>query len=158
MKRKTIILTVSVMALLFPLISFSQSPIKGNWKHIEYHFESPDTSFTWTNMQPSLYMFDDKYYSMMYVGGEKPRPLVSVPIRDFNLEQFRAMILPFLANSGTYEITDNTFIINPIVAMYPNFMENGSWTFSFEMRDGYLWLTRNFSDQAKGVYKLEKLP
>lgn len=159
MKRRTLAFAIGMMVMLLPAFVTAQSPLEGNWQHVEYSYESKDTSFTWTNLQPSIYIFGEKYYSMMMIHGEEARPLVpdGLGMRSLDRDQLLSIVLPLTANSGTYEIDGNSFTIDPIVAMWPNFMESGTWTFTFEMRDGYLWLTRNFNEHAKGVFKLERL-
>ena len=106
--------------LAVPLIVAAQNnPLLGAWQQTEFSFSSKDTSYTVKNPQPSLYIFGKKYYSEMFVIGDKPRQLLPnnsdrVSISD---KQIRDTFMPFVANSGTYKIDGKKLITSPIVAL-----------------------------------------
>jgi hypothetical protein len=47
----------------------------------------------------------------------------------------------FIANSGTYELTDSTLTTRPMVAKNPTFMAGGSLTFTYQIEGDDLRLT-----------------
>lgn len=127
-----------------------QTSIEGAWKVTERSLKSPDTSWTDTNPQPSLYIFSKQHYSIMFVpsgsdGTSQPRELVSGdqpvlgsvdPTDAEKLAAFDSII----ANSGTYEVSGSTVTTRPTVAKSPNFMSGGSLTFTYELEGDTLQL------------------
>src|SRR5436190_21130755 len=96
----------------------AESPIEGAWSVVS----SKGTDSANPAVQPSLYLFTDKHYSMMRITG--PRTLAagdSVTDAD-KLSAYDS----FVANSGAYEIADSTLTIHPMVARSPNYMAGGS--------------------------------
>ncbi len=121
-------------------------PLEGAWKLVELSTTSPDTSSTITSPQPSLYIFAKQHYSVMYVPGSEPRQLFSgddpiigstAPTDAEKLAAYDS----FIANSGTYELTDSTLTTRPMVAKNPNFMAGGSLTFTYRVEADTLRLT-----------------
>lgn len=95
----------------------------------------------------------------MYVRGNEPRPLMADDANWSTLteEQMRSIFMPFIANSGTYELDGSKLIIRPIVALDPSFMIGGSATHEYKIDGDTLWLTRMFGSGAKLHYKLIRL-
>ncbi len=145
--------------LALPAIVTAQNDLLlGAWKQTEYSFTSTDTSFTIKSPQPSLHIFGTKYYSFMYVTGNEPRPLMD----DWNRytltdEQMRSAFMPFVANSGTYELDGSKLTTRPIVALSPNFMTGGFTTYEYKIDGATLLLTRTSDTGTKRQYKLTRL-
>jgi hypothetical protein len=103
----------------------------------------PDSAAN-TAVQPSLYLFDDKHYSMMRVTGNQPRALAA---KDTSTDAEKlAAYKSFIANTGTYEVADSTLTIHPVVARDPNFMSGGSDKYQFRVSGDTLWLSNTGAD------------
>jgi hypothetical protein len=107
---------------------------------VQLSFTTPDTSGTIADPQPSLYLFTSRHYSIMYVPGSEPRALFRDMSRPTDAEKITAYN-SFIANSGTYALSDSTIETRPIVAKTPNFMAGQSQTYSYRLRGDSLWLT-----------------
>jgi hypothetical protein len=120
--------------------------LEGAWRVAASSVTTPDTSFTNTNPQPSLYIFLERHYSVMFVPGNEPRALFSGDQLVLGAEEPTdaekiAAFDSFIANSGTYEVTGSTLTTRPIVAKTPNFMAGESLTFTYEFEGESLRLT-----------------
>src|SRR5262245_6141454 len=94
-----------------------EPPLEGAWTVVSIHVSGPDSADN-TAVQPSRYLFGDQHYSMMRVTGNQPRALMAT---DSATEAEKlAAYDSFVANTGTYEITDSSLTIHPIVARNPN--------------------------------------
>lgn len=103
----------------------------------------PDSAAN-TTVQPSLYLFGDRHYSMMRVTGNQPRTLAaSDSVTD---AEKLAAYDSFVANTGTYELTDSTLTIHPTVARSPHFMSGGSDKYGFRVSRDTLWLSNTGAD------------
>lgn len=120
-----------------------ESPIEGAWKVASIHVTGPDSANT-TTVQPSLYLFEDKHYSIMRVTGNQPRALAA---KDSATDAEKlAAYNSFIANTGTYEVADSALTIHPIVARSPNFMAGGVDKFYFRVSGDTLWLSSSGAD------------
>ena len=137
----------SAMKLLLALALFAgiahvqstATPLTDVWRVTQVVVTGPDAA-TVSNPQPGLYLFTGKYYSLMVVRGETPRPDLSEKPTDAEL---LAAFTPFVANSGTYEVSGTTLITHPIVAKYPNAMHAGnSGTSTLKLEGKTLVLTQ----------------
>lgn len=119
--------------------------LAGVWQITDMSGTNADGDWVTTNVQPSLYMFMDGYYSVMLVRGDEPRPLMPEDITwdTMTLEQYRAVCSGefFSANSGTYEVSGSSLTTRPMVAKWPNFMDGGSASFTYRIEAGYLHLS-----------------
>lgn len=87
--------------------------LEGAWKVTSV--VTPQQKFA--SPQPSLYIFTKKYYSIMRINGDVPRP-VSLS-KDPSALELQAMYGPtFSANSGSYSVTGDVVTLTPIVAKY----------------------------------------
>jgi hypothetical protein len=121
----------------------AESPLEGAWSVVSMSVTGPDSA-TNTVVQPSLYLFGDKHYSMMRVTGNEPRVLAA---KDSVTEAEQlAAYRTFIANTGTYEVADSTITIHPIVARSPNFMSGGSDKYYFRINGDTLWLSNTGAD------------
>jgi len=122
----------------------ARGPLEGAWRVVEVAVVGgPDEGTRTDTLQPSLYIFAKQHYSMMYVDGAAPRPLLPEDATRTSLTEaeVRATFVPFIANSGTYQVNGSTISTNPIVAMWPNFMTGGSATYEYRVEGDSLWLT-----------------
>jgi hypothetical protein len=121
----------------------AESPLEGAWSIASIHVTGPDSAAS-TTVQPSLYLFGDKHYSMMRVTGNQPRALAAADsVTD---AEKLAAYDSFIANSGTYEVADSTLTIHPVVARSPNFMAGGSDKYHFRVSGDTLWLSNTGAD------------
>lgn len=119
------------------------SPLEGAWSIASIQVTGPDSAAN-TAVQPSLYLFDDKHYSMMRATGNQPRTLFATDSAT-DAEELAAYN-SFIANTGTYEVADSTLTIHPVVARNPNFMSGGSDKYQFRVSGDTLWLSNTGSD------------
>jgi hypothetical protein len=120
------------------MASLSAQDLDGAWVRVAEWWTSPDTSWhRTTRLQPSLYIFSGKYYSITLVPDDAPRAaLPANPTDSQRLVAFNR----FIANAGTFDRRDSTLTIRPLVAKNPNSM-NG-WTHRMVLRQhgDSLWL------------------
>jgi len=118
----------------------TKGALEGAWKVVEVSDTAPDTSYTNTSPQPSLYLFAKQHYSIMVVDGTQPRALFKERFQPTDSEKLAAYD-SFSANSGTYEVTDSTFTTHAIVAKSPNRMAD-DWlpTYTYRVKGDSLWL------------------
>ena len=128
-----------------------QETLEGAWKITEESFESPAAGWTNTRPQPSLYIFAEQHYSIMLVpsgpgGRSQPRELFSGndPVlgsaEPTDAEKVAAYD-SFIANSGTYEVSDSSLTTRPMVAKSPNVMSGESLTYTYQIEGDILQLT-----------------
>jgi hypothetical protein len=109
------------------------SPLVGAWRVSEYTSTGPNAATNRTP-QPGPYLFTEKYFSMVLIAGNNPRPDVD-PAKATDAE-IVASWRPFVAQSGTYEVSGTTLTIHLIVAKVTGRMHPDSYaTFTFK-RDG----------------------
>lgn len=117
------------------------SPIEGAWKIVDVTGSGSDSAATNHNPQASIVTIGPKYYSWMAVSSATPRALhkALTPTAAERLASYDS----FVANSGTYERTDSTFSIHPILARVPNFMGE---TYHVRISGDTAWLQVASSD------------
>ncbi len=120
----------------------SESPLEGAWSIASIHVSGPDSAAN-TTVQPNLFLFGEKHYSMMRATGNQPRTLAATnsPTDAEKLAAYNS----FIANSGTYEVADSTLTIHPVVARSPNYM-GGSDIYHFRISGDTLWLSNTGAD------------
>lgn|SRR4026208_768693 len=119
-----------------------EPPLEGAWSIVSIRVAGPDSAAT--TLQPNLFLFTDRHYSMMRVTGNQPRTLAA---KDSVTDAEKlAAYDSFIANSGTYEVTDSTLTTHPIVARSPNFMSGGSDKYTFRVSGDTLWLANTGAD------------
>ena len=144
--RSRVFLVALILSSLSAMPAVAQESLNGSWVIVESWGEE-DQSGQWRveNAQPSLFIFLEGHYSIAYVRGDSPRPLMDADATraDLDCEQAASMWFPYVSNSGTYEINGATIVTHPTVALWPNFMEGGSATYAFEVDGDLLRLTRS---------------
>jgi hypothetical protein len=120
-----------------------KAPLEGAWKVVDIVVTGADSA-TIHSPQPSLYIFTSRHYSLMSVIGSEPRALykAETPTDSERITAFNS----FVANTGTYDITDSTLTLHPVVARYPNFMAGGNQKQHFHVVGDTLWLTLKSND------------
>jgi hypothetical protein len=126
----------------------ADSPVEGAWSVAGINEMRPDSPAN-TTVQPSLYQFDDRHYSIMRVTGSQPRTLAAKD--SFTDAEKLAAYNSFIANAGTYEVADSTLTIHPVVARSPNFMSGGSDKYHFRVSGDTLWLSNTTADQRTNI-------
>jgi hypothetical protein len=127
---------------LLALIVSASSPLigqtlRGTWKPVEVVIDSgPDRGRHTTDVQPGLLIFTNRYYSMMFVQGFKPRPL---PADNATNEQLGLSFLPFTANAGTYQRRDSTIVFSPSVAKHPAVMAGKPFSTVVRVKGDTMW-------------------
>ena len=112
--------------------------LNGAWVRVAEWWSAPDTSWhRAAGLQPNLYIFSGRYYSIMLVPDDAPRtPLPPQPTDSQRLAAFSR----FIANAGTFEIADSIITIRPIVAKNPNLMNGWTHRMILRQRGDSLWL------------------
>ena len=133
------LLTALAVVIFMPLTAQAQSSaLQGAWTITEVSVTTPDTSWTEANPQPGLYIFLEPHYSTLIVQGSEPRELFSDDPTDAELLSAWS---PFIANSGTYEVSGTTLTVRPLVAKQPNAMSDDSFTYTYQVEGDTLRLT-----------------
>ena len=119
----------------------SKAKLQGAWRVAEVKSTGPNAR-TNSNPQPGLVLFTGKYYSIMTVNSEQPRPDTPADAAKATGQQLAAVWGPFTANSGAYEISGDTIVVHPQVAKNPQVMRAGSsTTYSFKLDGKTLTVT-----------------
>lgn len=95
------------------------SGLVGAWLIIETTVTTPDGTTTDENPQPGIYIFTERHFSSMLVPREA-RPLFSEERTD---EERLTAYDNFIADSGTYELTESLLTTDNIIAKVPNAMD-----------------------------------
>ena len=122
--------------------------IEGAWQAVFSSYEAPDTSWRTSHPPSNLYLFTRRYYSIMTEWGTEPRKPFRDGMHPTEAEEL-ASVRAFVANSGTYDLTDSTLTVRPIVSRNPNFatdLPNSGHQrtnrFSYRIQGDTLWLLR----------------
>jgi hypothetical protein len=90
---------------------------------------------------PGLLIFTGKYWSRMYVDSDQPR----TDIRNLDKASAGEIIAtwgPFVAASGSYEVSGNTLTSKALIAKNPNVMEPGNFAvYTFKIEGNTLTMT-----------------
>ena len=149
MKILTALAIVSLLALTACQQSASQlpdqageqaqtadNPLAGAWRITEASVTSPDTSYTDTDPQPGLYLFLDRHYSTLLVPGPERASFTD----ETTDAEMLAAYENFIANTGTYTVSDSTPTLQHIVTKFPNVMSD-TLTYTYQVEGNTLRLT-----------------
>ena len=116
------------------------TPLTGAWEVTKVQMTGQNAR-TIANPQPGLYLFTGKYFSVMMVMGDHPRPIhPTLPeVPKATAQEILAVYGPYVANTGTYEINGDTLIMHPMVSKNPELM-GGRVTYSFQIQGNSLTL------------------
>ncbi len=155
---QTILRTMAILLASLCLANAvqAQGSIKGVWEVQERTAIEGDESSTISDPQPSLYLFTDGYYAIMFVPGTEPRPdlmVVQQQLRQASGEDLVAAFNTFVANAGTYEVSGSRLTRNIVVARIPGAMGvTADW--EYEVKGDTLTIT---ATNAAGVTTLTTL-
>jgi hypothetical protein len=107
----------------------SRAGIQGVWRVTEIISTGPNG---WDNSspQPGYYFFTKKHYSIIYVGADRPRPLLPDISKATADELRQVFVNSFVANAGTYRLLKGKLYISRVVAKDPIHMQPGQDTTS----------------------------
>ncbi|MGI9259569.1 MAG: hypothetical protein ACR2QQ_12100 [Gammaproteobacteria bacterium] len=121
MKTKISTIAIFVVGLFLATFAQAQGSLQGAWAVTEVAVTGGENPGTNMNPQPSLYLFTDRHYSIMFVPGSEPR--AAAPGEDgFSDEETIASFNSFVANSGSYEISGSNLTYSRMVARVPDVM------------------------------------
>ncbi|HEV7693886.1 MAG TPA: hypothetical protein VGO52_23835 [Hyphomonadaceae bacterium] len=142
MKPTTSMMAIAALSFFaFAQVANAQmaKDIQGVWKAVEVVVPSgPYTGTHTTDVQPSLFIFTKSHYSILSVGGFKPRPALKAAPSSF--EEYAAVYGPFTANAGTYQVKGTNLTSTPSVAAWPALMSGGATPpLELEWKGADLW-------------------
>ena len=116
------------------------TPLTGAWQVTKVQITGPNTR-TVTHPQPGLYLFTGRYFSLIMVMGDHPRPIhPTLPeVAKATPQEILAVYGPFIANTGTYEVDGGSLILHAMVSKNPELM-GGSIIYSFKFEGKSLTL------------------
>ena len=118
-------IAISLTGLCLVSTVQAQGTLQGVWEVRERTQIEGDESTTISDPQPSLYLFTDHYYAIMFIPGTEPRPdlmVVQQQLRQASGEDLVAAFNTFIANAGTYEVSGAKLTRNIVVARIPGAM------------------------------------
>ena len=131
MANRLVAAVAALTAVLSALLLGQSTPsIQGVWRVTEVTTTGPNAS-TDTSPQPGLYIFTRKHYSLVRDSSMNPR--MAIDSRNVTAPDALAAFGPFIAQSGTYDMSGTTLTVTPVVAKFP---ANGNYTpsrWSFEL-------------------------
>ena len=88
--------------------------LQGVWQTVELTITGPGArTITLPEPLANLTIFSGRHYTRVEVQTEKPRPILAAPATA-TADELRATWGPFVAEAGTFEVTDNTITMRPI--------------------------------------------
>ena len=158
---KVFVLSILLAAMSAYAFAQGKSRIEGAWQLTEITMTGK-YAVTMKVTQPSVYIFTKKYYSKIYIGSDKPRPLLDDYTKATQEQLLSIFVDGFDANAGTYEVKADKLTLHPIVAKSPLDMKEGSWTsYSMKISGDTITLTpenSNFGPSKKPItYKLTRV-
>ena len=117
--------------------------VQGVWQTVELTITGPGArTITLPEPLANLTIFSGRHYSRVEVQTEKPRPILATPA-SATADELRATWGPFVAEAGTFEVTDNTITMRPIASKNPAIMGPGVViTYSFKTEGKTMWVTQ----------------
>jgi hypothetical protein len=125
-KNRLVVLTLIAAVLATTGIAGQSRPpsLQGAWKAVEITVTGPSAR-TLTSLQPNLTVISAKHYARVDVQSDGPRPILT-DVTNATADQLRAVWGPFVAEAGTYELTEDTLTLHPIAAKNPAAMVAGA--------------------------------
>ena len=143
-------LVVAVVVLTSLPAAQQGSSLKGAWRVVEVTTGDGKTN---SNPEPGLYIFTERHYSIMRV--TQPRAPLS---QDPTVQEKVAAFDPFMANSGSYEVTGNQLVAQPMVAKHPNVMTSAPHQSDVRFEGATtVYLTGPAAGGLKATVKLQRL-
>ena len=158
MKNTLLSLTMVVAGISLAGAVQAQSTLEGVWQIEEVTIVGGANEGTYTNPQPSLYIFTEQHYSTLIVPGDSPRQLFSDETTD---EETLAAFDNFIANAGTYQVAGSTLTVLASVAKVPGAMTGEAFTYEYSLDGDSLTLVLAGAAWAAGdteiTYRLIRL-
>ena len=117
--------------------------LQGVWQTVELTTTGPGArAITLPEPLANLTIYSGRHYTRVEVQTEKPRPVLAAPATA-TADELRAAWGPFVAEAGTFEVTDNTITMRPIASKNPAIMGPGVFlTYSFKLEGKTMWVTQ----------------
>ena len=139
MRKLPITLLASSLVASFSSAQLKPTPLTGTWSLTEVKTTGPNGR-TISNAT-GLLIFTGNHYSRMYIASDQPRKAIEDQAKATAAELL-ASWGPFVAASGTYDISGNTLNFRPTIAKNPQVMEPGVVdAFSFKLEGKTLILS-----------------
>ena len=136
----------------------AQSALEGEWQIEEVTIVGGDNEGTYSNPQPSLFIFTGRHYSTLLIPGDSPRQQFPEQTTD---EERLAAFDNFIANAGTYQVTGSTLTVQPFVAKVPNAMAGEGFAYEYSLNGNSLILVLAgaawASSDTEIIYRLSRL-
>ena len=159
------LLTALAVVVFTPLTAQAQSrTLRGAWTITEVSVNTPDTSWTEANSQPSFYVFVEppRIHIASPFFSTTPRRTLLIQGREFvsdeptDTERLVEAFGPLVAESGTYTMSGTPLTIQPLVALYQNAVsDNSEYTYTHRIEGDTLRLTLSaawFRGILSGLY------
>lgn len=117
--------------------------IQGVWRVVEATITGPQARTLAFGDRPNLTIITAKHYSRVEVQSDGPRP-IPADVAKASADELRAVWGPFVAEAGTYDVTDGNLItMRPIASKNPAVMGPGVFiTYTFKLDGDTLWITQ----------------
>jgi len=140
MTRRLIVATgvLCVLAGCGQQAAEAPGPLEGSWKVAEIRIVSKRGEYTDPEPQPSLFIFGEEHYSMVWMPfGEPLADFAEIwkPTDEEKLTSWSSIVV----NSGTYTYTDSTVTTFPLVAKTPEFV-GGYAVYDYRVVADTLWM------------------
>lgn len=118
-----------LIAAMMSVSAFSQAKgVEGAWQLTEITMTMGKEPMTMKVSQPSMYLFTKTHYSKLYIGTDKPRPILEDYSKATQEQLYTIFVDGFDASAGFYEIRDGKLTLHPTVAKSPSDMKEDAWT------------------------------
>ncbi len=139
----------------------SRTQLIGAWLITETSVTTEEGTTTNENPQPGVYIFTERHFSNMLIPNKEGRPPFSTARTD---AERLAAYDNFIADSGSYELTDSSLTTHNIIAKEPNVMppynvDDGlTYGYSFEGESLVLTLRGGWAPpDGEITYRLDRL-
>ena len=134
------------LVLLTALGTTAQSKegsIQGVWRIVEATVTGPAARTISFGDRPNLTIITAKHYSRVEVQADAPRPVVA-DVAKATADELRAVWGPFVAETGTYEVTPGGLVtMRPVASKNPAVMGPGVFiTYAYKLDGNTLSLTQ----------------
>jgi hypothetical protein len=140
----------------------SNASVVGVWRVSEVTTTGPNGR-KYTNPQPSVRIFTQRYYAIDEVTSDAPRPELPLPADKQTDKQKADAFGPFVGQAGTYEIKGAEMTLKRITAKNPATMKVGTFAVNTFRMEGNntLWLTQKATEAGPATnpttWKLTRL-
>ena len=140
LRARSLTLLLTTALLTFTANAQSKAPVlTGAWRLTEMKRTGPNAE-TLKNPQ-GLLIFTGKHWSRMYVDSDQPRSDLH-DLQKAAASEIIATWGPFVAASGTYEVSGNTVTCRALIAKNPNVVGPGNFSiYTFKIEGNMLTMT-----------------